>query len=142
MTGIHMIKVSGFLCMLLSGICLADVSQAEDRLGPVVDLTLQKDTNKPISSATAKAFGLGDGEVPAMQLWFLPSKETQVRFFGMSLRNTNDLLMSLVDKNTRTGTSWLTSRTGEIRSTCEVKSNGTREGVPNERHAVEFAAEI
>ena len=115
---------------------------ANDRLAPVVDFTLQHGTNRPISQAAARVFGLGDEKIPATQLILSRKDDTLVHQFGVSARNTNDLLVARVDRKTRTGTIWLTSRTGEIRTTALTSTNGPPNVVPNDRYASEFSEEI
>jgi ankyrin repeat protein len=113
-----------------------------ERLAPIVDFTLQKGTNRPVGPATAKAFGLGDEKIPATQLILSRKEDTRVHFFGVSARYSNDLFVACIDQKTRSGTIWLTSRTGEIRATILTSTNGPPTAVPNDRHADEYAEEI
>jgi len=85
---------------------LSFIGRAEDstnstagtgRLSSIVDFTIKTGTNRPILSATAKALGLGEQELPAIQVGFLPPGETHIRLFGVSLNNTNDLFVGLAD---------------------------------------------
>ena len=117
------------------------INVAGDQIAAVADFTLQKGTNRPISSATAKAFGLGDEKLPATQIMLARKGETTLHFFGVSARNTNDLFVARVDRNTRAGTVWLTSREGEIRATIVTSTNAAPEVVPNARYAEAFAKE-
>src|SRR4051812_319653 len=110
MTRIRATKQARILCTFLFALQVSFAVRAADatgtrntagRLTPIVDFTLRTGTNRPISSATAKAFGLGDDKLPAMQVGILPVEVTEVRFFGVSTRNTNDLFVALIDKDTR-----------------------------------------
>src|SRR6266849_7060746 len=141
MTCIKTFKPAGFLCAFLVALHLIFAARAENatggesargRLVPIVDFTLQKGTNKPISVATAKALGFSEEMLPATQAAFLLPGETQVHAFGVSSRNTNDLFVALIDKDTRSGKVWLTSPTGEIRVTILTSSNSPPQVVPNE----------
>lgn len=144
-------KGAGFFCALLVGLHVAlgapgeittNDTAAPNRLASIVSFTFQKGTNKPISAATSRALGIGDEAVPSTQVAILFPGETQVHGFGVSSRNTNDLTVSLIDKNTRSGKVWLTLPAGEIRKTVLVSSNKPPELVPNERYAEEFVKQI
>ena len=113
-----------------------------DRLSPIVDYTLHNGTNRPVSSRTAKALGLGDKEIPAIQIILGKKGESLVHFFGVSSQDSNDLFVAHIDKNTRAGTIWLTSKTGEIRGTILTSTNGPPTTVPNDHHVDEYAEEI
>jgi Ankyrin repeats (many copies) len=113
-----------------------------DRLTPLVDFTLQNGTNRPIGPITAKALGLGNEKIPATQLTLSGKEDPLVHQFGVSARNTNDLLVARVDQKTRTGIVWLTSRTGEIRATILTSTNGPPKPVPNKDHVTEYSEEI
>ena len=112
------------------------------RLASIVDFTFRAGTNRPLLSATAKALGLGEEKLPAMQVGFLPPGETHIRAFGVSLHNTNDLFVALIDKETRSGKVWLTSPSGEIRVTILTASNSPPQVVSNDLHADEFVEQI
>lgn len=151
MTGIKTIKATRHLWALLLAMHLALIGRAEDstnsvasteRLGTIVEFTLRAGTNRPISSATAKALGLGEEKLPAIQVGFLPPGETHICAFGVSLHNTNDLFVALIDKETRSGKVWLTSPTGEIRATILTSSNSAPQVVSNDLHANEFVEQI
>jgi ankyrin repeat protein len=113
-----------------------------DRLSPIVDFTLKYGTNRPIGLVTAKAFGLGEEKIPATQLILSGKEDPLVHQFGVSARNTNDLLVARVDRKTRTGIVWLTSRTSEIRATILTSTNGPPQPAPNKDHVNEYAEEI
>ena len=113
-----------------------------DRLAPIVDFTLQHGTNRPVSSRTAKVLGLGDKEIPAIQIVLGKKGEPMVHFFGVSSRDSDDLFVAHIDKNTRAGTIWLTSRSGEIRATILTSTNGPPTAVSNDSHVNEYAEEI
>ncbi len=114
----------------------------DERLALVVDFTLRKGTNRPISSATAKAFGLGDEKIPVIQIVLARKGEAAFQVFGVSAQNSNDLFVARIDRNTRRGIVWLTSRTGKIRATILTSTNGPPTVVPNDLHASEFKAKI
>jgi ankyrin repeat protein len=113
-----------------------------DRLAPIVDFTLQKGTNWHVGPVTAKAFGLGDEKIPATLLILSGKEDALVHQFGVSARNTNDLFVARVDRNTRNGIVWLTSRSGEIRATLLTSTNGPPTVVPNDSHVNEYVEEI
>lgn len=113
-----------------------------DRLSPVVDFTLQHGTNSPVSVRTAKALGIGDKEIPATQIILGKVDEPTVHFFGVSSRNSNDLFVARIDKNTRTGIIWLTCRSSEIRGTILTSTNGPPTVVPNDSRLDKYAEEI
>jgi len=117
-------------------------SADSERLAPIVDFTLKNGTNRPIGPAAAKAFGLGEEKIPAMQLILGQKDDPLVHQFGVSARNTNDVLVARIDRNTHSGTVWLTSRSGEIRATLLTSTNGHPKAVANDSHANEFAEEI
>jgi ankyrin repeat protein len=124
---------------------LSDTNTASgdgDRLEPIVDFTLQNGTSRPVGQATAKAFGLGEEKIPATQLILSRKEDTLVHFFGVSTGNTNDLFIACIDRNTRNGTVWLTSRTGEIRATILTSTNGPPKVVTNALCADKFEEEI
>src|SRR5438093_217533 len=122
------------MAFALTGYPIDQVGRNEpiERLAPMVDFTLQKGTNRPVSSATAKALGLGEDKIPATQVGFLPKGETLIRVFGVSAKNTNDLFIALIDNETHTATVWLTTRTSEIRATVLTSTNGPPQIVSNE----------
>jgi len=115
---------------------------ATGRLSPIIDFTFREGTNRPIGPATAKALGLGEEKIPAIQAAILLPGESQIRAFGVSLKNTNDLFVALIDKVTRSGKVWLTSPAGEIRVTILTASNSPPKVVSNNLHADEFVEQI
>jgi ankyrin repeat protein len=121
-----------------------DTNTATDseRLAPIVDFTLKNGTSRPIRTATAKAFGLGDEKIPATQLILSRKEDALVHLFGVSTLNTNDLFVARVDRNKQTGIGWFTSRNGKIRATILTSTNGPPEVVANDSHADEFEEEI
>jgi ankyrin repeat protein len=113
-----------------------------ERLASIVDFTLKNGTNRPIGPVTAKAFGLGEEKIPATQILLGQKEDALVHQFGVSARNTNDLLVARIDRNTRSGIIWLTSRSGGIRATLLTSTNGPPKVVKNDSHADEFSEEI
>ena len=113
-----------------------------DRLTPIVDFTLQNGTNRPISLVAAKALGLGNEKIPAMQILIGSKDDPVVHQFGVSTQNTNDILVARVNRNTRTGIIWLTSRSGVIRATILTSTNGPPTPASNDRYVNEYAEEI
>jgi ankyrin repeat protein len=122
---------------------LADTNAiATDRLAPIVDYTFQNGTNRAIGPVTAKALGLGKEKIPSMQILVGLGDHTTVYQFGVSLQNSNDILVARVNRETRTGIIWLTSRSGEVRGTFLTSTNGPPIPAPAGAHADEFGEEI
>jgi Tol biopolymer transport system component len=77
-----------------------------------------------------------------MQLAFAAPGRSEAHIFAVSSQSTNDVVIALLDRKTRSGTVWLTSPEGDIRATILTSSNGPPQVVPNEKHVDEFAQEI
>jgi ankyrin repeat protein len=114
----------------------------DQRIAALIDYTVREGTNRPISIATTKALGLGEKELPAMQLILGHKDKAPVHLFGFSTRNTNDVLVGVIDRNTRKGITWLTSLDGEIRRTILMSSNAAPKVVANDSHAREFQEQL
>jgi ankyrin repeat protein len=112
------------------------------RLAPIVDYTFQNGTNRAIGPITAKALGLGKEKIPSMQILVGLADHTVVYQFGVSLQNSNDILVARINRETRSGVIWLTSPSGVVRGTFLSSTNGAPIPAPAGYHANEFAEEI
>jgi hypothetical protein len=114
----------------------------DERIAALIDYTVRKGTNRPVSIATSKALGLGEKEVPTMQLILAHNDGGPVHCFGFSTRNTNDVLVAVIDRDTRKGIDWLTSLDGKIRKTILTSTNAAPEVVANDSHVREFQEQL
>lgn len=113
-----------------------------DRLAPIIDFTLQNGTNRSIGPKTAKALGLGTQKIPTMQILIGSKDDPIIHQFGVSLQNTNDLIVARIDLKTHTGIMWLTSPSGVIRATILTSTNGPLKSAPPGRNVNEYGQEI
>ena len=131
------------LCAALAILCLGLPAVAQTaRLAPIVDFTFQNGTNRSIGPVTAKALGLGNEKIPSMQILVGPADHSVIYQFGVSLQNSNDILVAHINRETRTGIIWLTSPSGLVRSTLLTSTNGPPVPAPVGSYAKEFAEEI
>jgi ankyrin repeat protein len=118
------------------------LTAGNDRLASVVEFTLRSGTNQSVGPLTAKAFGLGDERIPTMQIVLGQKEEPVVHLFAISARNSNDLFVGRINRNTRDSTIWLTSGAGEIRATVVTSTNGQPKAVPNASRTDDYQSEL
>jgi ankyrin repeat protein len=98
----------------------------EESMETLVKFTLRSGTNRPVGSNTANAFGLGTAPIPAMQIALGSKENPLIGMFGISRVNSNDLFFAQIDRNTRSGTVWLTSPAGKLRGAVSTSTNGAK----------------
>ena len=104
----------------------------EENMAALVKFALHSGTSRPVSSNTARAFGLGTDPIPATQFAFGSKENPLVIMFGISQVNSNDLFFAQIDQSTRGGTVWLTSPNGKLRGAILTSTNGPPKTVPIE----------
>jgi len=112
-----------------------------DRLAPIIDYTFQNGTNRYIGPVTAKALGLGKEKILSMQILVGLADHSTVYQFGVSLQNSNDILVARINRETRTGIIWLTSPGGVVRGTFLSSTNGPPVPAPAGPRAREYTNE-
>jgi Ankyrin repeats (many copies) len=131
------------ICIALALLCLALPAVAQtNRLAPIVDFTFQNGTNRFIGPVTAKALGLGTEKIPSMQILADSRDHSTIYQFGVSLQNSNDILVARINRETRSGIIWLTSPGGVVRATFLTSTNGSLVPAPSGSYANKFAEVI
>jgi ankyrin repeat protein len=96
----------------------------EENMAALIKFALRSGANRPVSSNTARAFGLGTDPIPATQLALGSKENPLVTMFGISRVNSNDLFFAQIDQIKRGGTVWLTSPSGKLRQAILTSTNG------------------
>jgi hypothetical protein len=137
-----------FVCAALALLCPGLGAMAQmpavqtDRLAPIVHYTFQNGTNRYIGPVTANALGLGKEKIPSMQILASLPGQSVLYQFGVSLQNSNDILVARINRETRAGIIWLTSPGGAVRGTFLMSTNGELITAPTGSYTNEFANEI
>lgn len=131
------------LCAALALLCLGLPAVAQtNRLAPLVAFTFQNGTNRYIGPVTAKALGLGNEKIPSMQILASSADDSTLYQFGVSVQNTNDILVARINRKTRTGIIWLTSPSSVVRRTFLTTTNGSLVAAPSDSYANKFSEVI
>ena len=131
------------ICTTLTFLCFSLTAVAQtNRLAPLVAFTFQNGTNRYIGPVTAKALGLGNEKIPSMQILAGSADDSTLYQFGVSLQNTNDILVARVNREARIGIIWLTSPSSVVRGTFLMTTNGSLVSAPSDSYANKFTEVI